>query len=82
MRENKGARVGSVERAMLEPDPPHLPGRVITGVDQYGRYLPARPLGILEGPGRARRRARPRLRVLWAVWFVATVVTLIAVASR
>lgn len=82
MRENKGARVGSLERAMLEATAPHLPGQVITGVDEYGRYLPARPLGIFAGPGRARRRVRPRVRMLWALWFVVTVVTLVAVASR
>jgi hypothetical protein len=82
VRENKGARVGSLERAMLDAPAPHLPGRVITGVDEYGRYLPARPLGIFHGPGHAGRRARPSGRMLWALWFVVTVVTLVAVASR
>lgn len=82
VRENKGARTGSLARAMLDAPAPHLPGRVITGVDEYGRYLPARPLGIFDGPGRARGRERLRVRVLWALWFAVTVVTLVAVASR
>ncbi len=53
----------------------HLPGRVVSGLDPLGRYLPPVALRIVAGPGTRRRRRT--LCLLARLWFGVGVLALI-----